>query len=282
MKNSYLKKVLPVLIGAVLLTRCTCDFFGTTGALLISEADEMKLGKEFDDQLNLNDSNKVNFPLYVANTPEKIALKNYVIDLANEMVDSIPKSKKPSYPFKFTLIDKDIENAFAVPGGYVYIYTGIIKKMQDESELAGVIGHEIAHVTRHHYRNAMAKDATFSLLLQALFGSDQSKLSQLVTGSFRSLASLKVTKSNEADADEYGTIHTGYIHRNPMGIAKFFSRFPSGGLASWVSTHPDPPDRVNSVTSEVNSTPDLKLIATDSLTTNYKTRFTTNTAVLVR
>ena len=272
---------MPVLLASVMLTRCSCDFFGTTGALLISEADEIKLGAEFDSQLRNIDSNKIQYPIYQANTPEKLAFQNYVIDLAKEIVAAIPKGNKPGYPFTFTLVDKDIENAFAVPGGYVYIYTGIIKKMKDESELTGVLGHEIAHVTQHHYRDAMAKDAALSLLFQALLGNDAGKLTQLVAGSFYQLAAIKVTRSNEAEADEYGTKHVAYVNRNPLGIAKFFGRYPGTGFA-WLSTHPDPPDRVGSVTAQVNGNVTYKALATDSLKTNFQTRFEQKTAVLPR
>ncbi len=281
MKTWKIKNLMPVLIAAVLLTRCSCDFFGTTGALLISEADEMKLGAEFDLQLRTVDSIKVHYPIYQANTAEKIVFQNYVLDLAKEIVAAIPKGDKPGYPFTFTLVDTAIENAFAVPGGYVYIYTGIIKKMKDESELAGVLGHEIAHVTQHHYRDAMAKDAALSLLFQALLGNDAGKLTQLVAGSFFQLAAIKVTRSNEAEADEYGTKHVAYVQRNPMGIAKFFSRYPGTGFG-WLSTHPDPPDRVGSVTREVNGIASYKALAADSLKTNYQTRFEQKTAALPR
>jgi beta-barrel assembly-enhancing protease len=282
MKTSNIKKLLPVLLGAVLLTRCSCDFFGSAGALFVSENDEVELGKEFDRQLNTVDSVKAEYPIYVANTPEKVAFQKYVKGLADEIVAAIPTNKKPGYDFHFTLIDKDIENAFAVPGGYVYIYTGIIKKMQDESELSGVLSHEIAHITMHHYRDAMAKDASFSILLQALFGNSSSQLTQLVAGSIHSLAALQVTSRNEAEADEVGTENVGRINRNPLGIAKFFSRYASGGLLAWISTHPDPPNRVRDVTAEVNASTSLKAIAADSATTNYKSRFVTNTAVLPR
>ncbi len=276
-----MKKYWPFLLGAILLTHCSCDFFGTTGALLISENDEMRVGAEFDTQLRTVDSVKVHYPVYKASTPEKLAFQNYVTDLAKEIVAAIPSDQKPGYPFTFTLIDDTIENAFAVPGGYVYIYTGIIKKMQDESELAGVLGHEIAHVTRHHYRKAMAEDQALGLLLQVLLGNDAGKLTQVVAGSFYKLAALKVSRSDESEADEFGTIHTGYIGRNPMGIAKFFSRFKSSGFG-WLSTHPEPPNRVESVTSQVQIDTGLKTLAADSARTNFKSRFLLNTAALMK
>jgi len=274
------KNFLPIIMGSLLLTHCSCDFFGTAGALLISEDDEVELGREFDLQLRTKDTAGA-YPIYVPRNAEETAFQNYVLGLAEEVLAAVPAKERPDYDFTFTLIDKDVENAFAVPGGYVYIYTGIIKKMKDESELVGVLGHEIAHVTRHHYRDAMAKDAGLSLILQALLGNDAGQLAQLVAGSLYSMAGLKVSQSNESEADFYGTRYTAATERNPLGIAKFFGRFDSqGSLASWFSTHPDPPDRVSEVRSQVNGSDTFKQLASDSLTTNYQSRFEQRTQVI--
>ncbi len=260
---------------AVLLTRCDCDFFGTAGALFVSEQDEVTLGTEFDKQLR--DSAKSEYPIYVANTPEKIAFQNYVVNLATKILSDIPKSGKPGYTFKFTIIDKNVLNAFAVPGGFVYIYTGIIRKMQDESELAGVLGHEIAHVTRHHYRDAMAKQAGLSVLIQALVGKDAGKITQLVAQSFASLATLAVTRGNESEADQYGTKYIGASQRNPMGIANLFKRM-EGQSITILSSHPANETRVADVTKQVNEDPILK--ALNDTQYNYKAEFVAATKVL--
>ncbi len=278
MKASNAKRLLPLALCAVLLTRCSCDFFGTTGALFISENDESKLGAEFDTQLRTKDTANA-YPVYVANTPDKVVFRDYVTNLAKEILAKIPASGKPEYGFTFTIIDKDVENAFAVPGGYVYIYTGIIKKMRNESELAGVLGHEIAHVTQHHYRDAMAKDAALSLLLQALLGNDAGQLTQLVAQNFAGLAQLKVSRDNESEADFYGTKYIGAVQRNPLGIATLFSRFAAGGPPSWLSTHPAPENRVEDVNAEVNESAALKALAADSAT-SFQSRFELNTKAL--
>ena len=281
MKRMKAKLLIPLLVAPVLLTRCSCDFFGTTGALFISEQDEIKLGTQFDTRLRTNDTARAEFPLYQprAGRPDDTLFQAYVTNLAQEVLAAVPASERPDFPFKFTIIDKDIENAFAVPGGYVYIYTGIIKKMRDESELTGVLGHEIAHVTQHHYRDAMAKDAALGLLVQALVGNDSSQLVQLVAGSFFQLAELKVSRGNESEADEFGTKYEGRTGRNPLGIAKFFSRISGQGFA-WFSSHPDPPDRVQNVTAQVGRDAALTLLAQDSLRTNYQARFAAGTKAL--
>jgi predicted Zn-dependent protease len=269
---------MPVALCAVLLTRCSCDFFGTAGGLFVSENDEKKLGLEFDNQLR---DSTATYPVYNADTPDKAAFRDYVANLGQEIVAKIPADAKPQdYKFTFTIIDKDVENAFAVPGGYIYIYTGIIKKMKNESELAGVLGHEVAHITRHHYRDAMAKDAALSLLVQALLGDDAGQLTKLVAGNFVGLAQLKVSRDNESEADFYGTKYIAAVGRNPLGIATLFERFDSQGtLAAWVSTHPAPENRVADVQDEVKASASLKSLSEDTAST-FQARFEANTKVL--
>jgi len=267
---------IPVL-SVGLLTQCA--FFGFAGPMLVSESDEARLGAEFDAHLRSDPAAKKEYPVFVANTPERKAFQDYVLGLANEVYAAVPKSEKPGYPFKFTLIDADVQNAFAVPGGYVYIYTGIIKSMKDESELVGVIGHEIAHVTRHHYRDALAKEAGLSILLQVLVGEDAGQLKKVVAQTFGSLASLSVSRDNETDADKYGTKYTAATGRNPLGIAKYFERVKNPGPA-WLSTHPAPKNRVETVKAQVRTTPTYAALAANSAVTDYKARFDQKTAVI--
>lgn len=281
MMKLNVKIMLSLALCAVVFTRCSCDFFGTTGSLLIPESKEVALGFSFDSTMRANDTNRAEYPVFdTRNDPKRIEFQDYVIGLAKSVLAQVPESEKPGYDFKFTLIDKDVENAFAVPGGYVYIYTGIIAKMNDESELAGVIGHEIAHVTWHHYRDALAKTAGMGILLDALLGNDAGKLAQLVAGSMFQLATLKVSRSNESESDKYGTIYTAKAGRNPLGIAKYFARAPTVGVPDWISSHPGSGDRVKNVTAQVNASPTLKAVAADSAVTNFATRFLAMRAVV--
>ena len=280
MKRHLIKQAIPLLLAGISAACLSCDFFSSAGALFISEDDEVQVGTEFDAQLRSSDSAKAEYPIFVAKNHADTVFESYVKGLAQEILDAIPAGDKPSYPFKFTIIDADVVNAFAVPGGYVYIYTGIIKQMQDESELAGVLGHELTHVTKHHYRDAMAKEAGLQLLVQALVGNDAGQLTQLVAGSLFQLASLKVTRDNETEADHYGTINIGRVNRNPLGIAKFFSRLPSSALEDWISTHPAPATRVEAVNTEVQNSTSLSAVAADSAVTNYRQRFLDNTAAM--
>ncbi len=267
----------PILLAAPLLTQCA--LFGKAGAFLVSESDEARLGKEFDRQLRTDPQAKKEYPVFVANTPARKAFQDYVIGLANETYAAVPKKERPGYSFTFTLIDADVQNAFAVPGGYVYIYTGIIKSMKDEAELVGVLGHEIAHVTRHHYRDALAKQVGLSILVEALAGENANQLTQFVGQAFGALASLSVSRDNESDADEAGTRYLAATGRNPLGIAKYFERVKNPG-PQWLSTHPAPANRVQTVKNQVKRNANYSSLAADSSRTNHKARFDQMTAAI--
>jgi predicted Zn-dependent protease len=256
-----------------------CAMMSWAGPMLVSEADEAKLGAEFDAQLRTDPEARKEYPIFLANTPERKAFQDYVIGLAQQVHAAIPAGDKPGYAFTYTLIDADVQNAFAVPGGYVYIYTGIVKSMKDESELVGVLGHEISHVTRHHYRDALAKQAGMSALYQVLLGDDAGQLTQVVAQAFGTLASLSVSRDNESDADKYGTKYTAAMQRNPLGIAKYFERVKNPG-PQWLSTHPAPANRVETVKAQVANSSSYSALAANAAVTDYKSRFDQMTAVI--
>lgn len=272
--------LLPATFAVLLMVGCA-SFFNSAGRYLVSDSDELKLGTQFNNTLTQNDTAMREMPVYVPKNAAQTNAANYVLGLCMEIANAVPAAEKPSYPFKCTLIDKDVENAFAVPGGYVYLYTGILKKLQDESELAGILGHEITHVTHHHYRRQLAKNTTLNLALQTALGvSKAGQITQLAAGAVSQIAGLKFTRSDESDADQGGTVITARMGRNPMGIAKYFQRAKSAGVPEWLSSHPVNSSRVKAVTRLVQNTPSFQRIAADSANTNYQSRFQSQIAGL--
>jgi predicted Zn-dependent protease len=239
--------LLPLLVVSMSLQQCSCSEI--MGPLLVSEVDEEKLGAEFHAQLLAKGDS---MPVFQTNgNASRAALKSYLEQRFAMVHAAIPEPDRTSYHdrFTFTIIDSDVANAFAVPGGYVYIYTGILKEMKSESELMGVLGHELAHVTRHHYRDALAQQVGLSVLIDAVTGGGGA-LTQFVGQFFGSMMSLSVSRENEYEADATGTIYLSRSGRHPTGIADFFSRMKDAGLA-WLSTHPASSDRVDKVQAQV-------------------------------
>ncbi len=262
------------------LVQCA-GFFKGAGEMLVSDADEAKLGAQFHQTLLSNDTAKREFPLYVPKNQAEADLQNYVVGLCLRALAAVPPKDRPKYDFTFTLIDKDVENAFAVPGGYVYIYTGILKKFEDESELAGVIGHEITHVTNHHFRESLAKNTALGLSLQLLLGgTGAGQAGQMAAGTFFQLAGLKFSRSAEEDADKGGTRILARMDLNPLGIAKYFTRAKSQGVPEWLATHPGPRNRVKTIKAYVRANPDFNQLAADSARTNNRETFKSRVAPL--
>ncbi|MER3496708.1 MAG: hypothetical protein C4320_08040, partial [Armatimonadota bacterium] len=162
-------------------------------------------------------------------------------------------------PWKFTfdVIESKDVNAFALPGGPVFFYTGILDRMRSEDELAGVLGHEMTHVFREHWaysmRDAQKKD--IGITLGSLFGirTDVLRGAALLS----SITDLSFSRSHETQADETGfaiLVRAGY---NPEGMVTVFKMLQSlgGKQPEFLSSHPDPGNRVKRLQSFITKTP---------------------------
>ncbi len=274
-------RFLLVLTLPVFISTCSeCSPSGVVGAVLISDKDEAELGAEFHFQLKNDADKKLEYPILNPGTNiQKQNLKAYLDSVFQSVMNSIPSKDMPDYEFTFTIIDKDVANAFAVPGGYVYIYTGIVKEMLSESELAGVIGHEIAHVTLHHYRRTATKQAMVGTILNAIAGKEAGALTELVLGSFGFLAAQYVSRDFEYEADARGTDYLFLSGRHPRGIADFFSRMDENfgylePVVEATSTHPLSSERVSAVDEIIKKAEDYNYSSQEQDALKYVTRFT--------
>lgn len=251
--------LLSMLVMSMSLSQCSCS--DVVGSMFVSEADEQRLGAQFDKDLRNNPSK---YPL-----SKDAAMKAYVQKVFDDIKAQVPKDEMPGYGFKAVELidDPKTANAFAVPGGYVYVYTGILKAMDDEAELAAVIGHEITHVTHHHYRNQLAKQYGVQTLV-TLLGGDSTMVSSVAQG----LLSLKFSRDDEYDADKGGTLLAGNAGWNARGVATFFERMPTTGMPEVLSTHPDSEDRVVAIYKYIRSVPSLAAQTwTDDANTVFRT-----------
>ena len=148
---------------------------------------------------------------------------------------------KDQFPWRFRIIQNDtVLNAFAAPGGYIYVYTGLIKFLDAEHELAGVLAHEIAHADRRHSTDQLTRIYGLQVLLAVVIGNDQNALNQIVSG----LLALRFSRNNEREADEYSVRYLCPTEYTADGAAAFFEKIGMSGVPEFLSTHPDPGDRV--------------------------------------
>ncbi|GAB2942019.1 M48 family metallopeptidase [Hymenobacter coalescens] len=143
--------------------------------------------------------------------------------------------------------DDETQNAFASPGGHIYVFTGLIKYLDDESQLAGVLAHEIAHADRRHTSRQLQNQYGISLLLSVALGENPGQLAQVAAG----LGTLKFSRDFENEADQYSVVYlNGTGHYACDGAAGFFIKAQQEGANTtpeFLSTHPNPDNRIQAI-----------------------------------
>jgi predicted Zn-dependent protease len=193
------------------------------------------------------------------------AIVNYITTLGNQIARV---TDTRGLTWRFTVVDSREVNAFAVPGGWVYVNRGLIERAATMSELAGVLGHEIAHVTLRHSVQQMqqAQGANVGVaLLCTLTGVCESGAGQAAVGIGGSALFAKFSRSDEREADTEGvaTVVKAGIH--PAGIPTMFRRLLAerksnpGGLDAFFSTHPLEEDRITSTEAQIAAYPASQL-----------------------
>ncbi len=149
---------------------------------------------------------------------------------------------KDEFPWKIRIIkDDNTLNAFCTPGGYIYVYTGIIKYLDNEMQLAGVMGHEIAHADRRHSANQMLKVYGVQALIDLFTSGSAHQIAQL--GS--QLLALKFSRSDETEADDYSVRYLLGTEYDAQGAKYFFQKISgTTSVPEFLSTHPNPDNRV--------------------------------------
>ena len=228
------------LLFLLVLTDCARNpVTGRRQIVLISERQEIAYGQEAHPQV-LEEFGRV----------EDSNLQNY-LDQVGQKLAGI--SHRPELEWYFTVVDVPVVNAFALPGGYIYFTREILAYMNNEAELAGVLGHEIGHVTARHAVSQISKSQLFGagLGLGSVFSPTFAQLSdaaQLGVG----LLSLRYGRDDERQSDELGVQYMSSAGYDPREISKFFVVFQQmreqsdQSVPSWLSSHPEPPDRISS------------------------------------
>lgn len=187
-----------------------------------------------------------------------------VTEYVDRLGQNIVKNSDAKVPFVIKVVDTDEVNAFALPGGYFYVNKGLILEAENESELAGVMAHEIAHVTARHATERMTKSqllqfATIPALFVGGYWTQYALYQGLGLG--MSLAVLGITRKSEAEADQLGAQYLWNTGLDPQGFITFFEKLEAkekgkpGKFASFFRTHPPVEDRIVKVQEEIGFLP---------------------------
>ncbi|HEX2669047.1 MAG TPA: M48 family metallopeptidase [Gammaproteobacteria bacterium] len=172
-------------------------------------------------------------------------------------------SDRPDLPWRFAVLDSDDIDAFAAPGGYVFITRGLLLRMHNEAELAGVLGHEISHVVLKHHLNELMRAARLDLLGQAASYEMQqqghdTKVLDKVAGASRTLYSKGLDKDDEFDADRFGVVLAARAGYDPYGLLSVLQTLESvdpksSSMQLLMATHPSPADRIAALSASMKS-----------------------------
>jgi Zn-dependent protease with chaperone function len=172
----------------------------------------------------------------------------FLYAMRDEILNSGQLTYKNEFKWKLKIIHDDSTlNAFCTPGGYIFVYTGLIKYLDTEDQLAGVLGHEIAHADKRHSTEAMTKQYPI-LITTGVLGLGQSQLANIVA----SMIGLKYSRDNESEADAYSVVYLSKTKYKCSAGGGFFEKLIKDGmdpcgsnpLAKYTSTHPCPDNRV--------------------------------------
>jgi len=233
-----------VLVVAAILLAASCAVNPVTGKkqlMFVSEQQEVALGADYDPQV------MATFGLY-----KEDKLENFIGTKGAEMGKI---SHRPGLQYHFKILDSPVINAFAVPGGYIYLTRGILAQLNNEAELIGIIGHEMGHVTARHTAQQMTKQQVAQVLLVGgMIASKEFRQFADVAMQGMQLLFLSFSRENEREADKLGVEYATRIGYDAHKMADFFQvlqrmqlESEQGGVPTFLSTHPDPGDRFNDV-----------------------------------
>jgi predicted Zn-dependent protease len=234
------RRVLVAVLALASAVTSACASNPVTGrreVSLMSEAEEIAIGRQGDAEIRreMGVYRDEDMQRYVSGIGERIAAVSH----------------RPTLPWTFTVLDSPAVNAFALPGGFVYVTRGLLTHLGDESELAGVLGHEVGHVTARHASQQYTRAAggSIGVLLASIFVPGVAPFSDLASAGLGTLF-LKYGRDDELESDRLGIEYASKAGWDPDSVPRFLTTLSridalsERGIPNWLSTHPDPGSRV--------------------------------------
>jgi len=240
-----------ILFIATVLTMASWVAPALAGIFSVSEADEIAIGRAAAAQVEQK-----------ATLLQDRSIQNYISRLGNELA---AVSGRPRLPWRFRVIQDDHINAFALPGGFIYIHSKVLETVHSEAELAGVIAHEIGHIEGYHHRSRIERAKRYQLglgVLGAVVGHGSGGNYAMIAGNLLAKGQLtRYSRQSEADADRRGVILLQRVGFDPMAMSRFLQqlvqleRGNSGVLSSFFADHPDAASRVAVTRNQARAMP---------------------------
>lgn len=270
--KSQLIRLAIAVVGVLAFTyisRCNKD----KGFNIYKIEDDIKLGSNLSQQIS---ANPTQYPIL---DPQKyINAYKHLNRITNNILNSGKVANKNKFVWQVRIIKDDKTlNAFCAPGGYIYVYTGIIKYLDTESQLAGVLGHEIAHADLRHSSEKLTQQYGTELILALLLGGNSDYQNRQIAQIAGQLNSLAYSRDNEAEADLASVDYLCGTQYDAAGVAGFFEKMvrenKGGRQPAFLSTHPNPENRVKKIheyREKKGCSPKLKPTGKDNFDAQYQ------------
>ena len=222
--------------------------------------------KEQDVQLGKEAAAQVEKQMQVVKDAD---LNNFLNSITKRLI-AVPEADAQSFQYSFTIVNEKNINAFALPGGPAFVFTGLIAASDNDAQMAGVLAHEISHVALRHGTNQVSKANLLQLpamLAGAIAGdSIMGQLAQLGIGLGANSVMLKFSRNAERDADLLGARIMSTAGYDPIEMAKFFEKLEAEGgshtaFEQFLSDHPNPGNRVKAVEEEMQYFPQREYLS---------------------
>jgi predicted Zn-dependent protease len=227
-----------VLVLSCSVAVASCATPGIAKAL-VSDDQEAQLGAQVKQELDKQGTKYIHDPEIV----------NYVKGVAQKIFVSADKDR-PGVKWQVYVIDDPKQvNAFATPGGYLYVYTGLLMAADNEAELAGVWGHESGHVVARHSAQQMVNQMGLETVIGIALGQNPNQLAQVASALAEKGALLAYSREDETQADEYGARYASQAGYDPHALIQFFEKLQKmegqqPAFAKYLSDHPATADRI--------------------------------------
>ena len=245
------KVMLPALIAATLFNfQCST----LRSALMPDISQDAAMGKQVDAEIRSKPSE---YPILAEQGNEEVY--RYVRNITQKILQSGTVEHAKDFAWDVKIInDSKTLNAFCTPGGYIYVYTGLIKYLDSEDQLAGVMGHEIAHADKRHSMKQMVDLYGVQMIAAVAAGAATANKDQKTQETAQQIAQigsavvgLKFSRNHETEADNMSVAYLCGTDYNSAGAAGFFKKIGSqGGAPEFLSTHPSPPNRVQNIEAQ--------------------------------
>jgi predicted Zn-dependent protease len=233
-------------VSLILLLSAGCAVNPITGEeefMLMGEQQDVAIGKKYAPELEKQMGGKIN----------NVALQNYVNSVGQKVANV---SHRRSWNYQFVALEDDMINAFALPGGYIFITKGMLSKLTTESQLASILAHETAHVVARDTAALMSREIGIGILLSAAVSDSTSRTARTAADLTRQIIGFRFSRRDEKDADLAGLdymVRAGYDPNGMVETMQILESQQKERPIEFFSTHPNPENRIVYLKSRIGA-----------------------------